>query len=171
LGEKLTSSSSGPETPRGFLRMPSAFLRKRLATFWPAEHGRYVVIQQEVLMKEAYKYLYIIAATCLLGVGSGFVTLVPNAIAYEKEAIFLKHKVESTLKIKVDEKTFCNELKELVEECKNAQYLLEMSESYISLLITTAEALSVIALFTAFLGIYLNGLVLIDGKKKKNIIG
>jgi hypothetical protein len=43
-GAGLTSSSSGPQTPHGFLRMPSAFLRKRLATFGPAEHGRYKAI-------------------------------------------------------------------------------------------------------------------------------
>ena len=35
-----TSSSSGPQTLRGFLRMPSAFWRKRSSAFGPAEHWR-----------------------------------------------------------------------------------------------------------------------------------
>jgi hypothetical protein len=37
----LTSSSSGPQTLRGFLRMASPLLRKRRSAFGPAEHGRY----------------------------------------------------------------------------------------------------------------------------------
>lgn len=37
---QLTNSSSGPQTPRGFLRMASPLLRKRLAPFGPTEHGR-----------------------------------------------------------------------------------------------------------------------------------
>ena len=39
--QALTSSSSGPQTPRGFLRMASPLLRKRLAPFGPAEHERW----------------------------------------------------------------------------------------------------------------------------------
>lgn len=119
-------------------------------------------------MKEAYKYLYVIAATCLIGIGSGFVTLIPDVIAYDKEATFLKHKVENSLKIKIDENTDCNALKELTEECKNAVYLLKTSESYASLLMTIAHTLGYIALVIAVFGAYLNTLVIIDSKSKKH---
>ena len=40
MENRLTSSFSGPQTLRGFLRMPSALLRKQRAPFGPAEHGR-----------------------------------------------------------------------------------------------------------------------------------
>jgi len=39
--KNITSSSSGHQTLRGFLRMPSASLRKRCSAFGAAEHERY----------------------------------------------------------------------------------------------------------------------------------
>jgi len=118
-------------------------------------------------MKEAYKYLYFIAVTCIIGVGSGFVTLSPNVIIYEQEANFLKHKVEDSLKIKLDKNTNCEKQNKLVEECNNALYSLKTSESYISLLTTLVNLLFTIAAMTGSLGFYLNVLTLINNKNEK----
>jgi len=118
-------------------------------------------------MKEIYKYLYIVAATCIIGIGSGFVTLSPTVLNYEKEANLLKHKVESTLKIKINKETECKEQKTLVEECNNALYLLNTSESYISLLRSIVNLLFVISAMVFSLGAYLHILVFIHNRKEK----
>ena len=118
-------------------------------------------------MKEIYRYLYIAAATCIIGIGSGFVTLSPTVLNYEKDANLLKNKVESTLKIKITKNTVCEKQKELVEECNNALYLLNTSESYISLLQSIVNLLFVISAMIFTTGAYLHFLVLLNAKKEK----
>ena len=118
-------------------------------------------------MKEVYRYLYIAAATCIIGIGSGFVTLSPTVLNYEKDANLLKNKVENALKIKITKNTVCEKHKTLIEECNNALYLLNTSESYINLLQTIVKFLFVISAMIFSLGAYLHFLVFLNAKKQK----
>jgi hypothetical protein len=96
---------------------------------------------------------------CLSLFASGQVVFL-NALPYEKEAFALMHKVESESKIQIEHKTpdelkcSLNQPKAVYNDCKNSQYLYNLSSSLLSAFTEWSKLLFLLMYFVFTLSIF-----------------
>ena len=104
-------------------------------------------------MKEIYKYLYAVSAACMIGMGSGFISLSPYLLKYDKEVYHFVYEVEAALDYEMNKNTDCAILVANKSSCKEAVRLINGLENYLELLELIIHYLLVASLFTLIGGI------------------
>ena len=105
-------------------------------------------------MNKISSTLFKIAFACLVALGSGFATLTPHFLNYEKSAYESLYKVEEKIGKINDYETYdCNALKKHKADCNIATFQVNTSRSMIYLVEELTKLLLVISLFSVLIGI------------------
>ena len=111
-------------------------------------------------MRDLYQYFYAVASACFIAVGTGFVSLTPDLLEYDKEAYQLVFEVEEKLDMILELETDCNQLNLYRAQCNLAIHMVEANEAYLNLLNTYSRLLVIIAIGMTVLGTFFHYLKL-----------
>tara|TARA_R110002072_G_scaffold302655_1_gene487100 strand:+ start:878 stop:1231 length:354 start_codon:yes stop_codon:yes gene_type:complete len=105
-------------------------------------------------MHDIHKYLYALFAACFIGIGSGFVTLLPYVLDYESKAIRAGAELEQATGLDFEEGIECSDHPEVYADCYHAAYLLNSTKTTVELLLNIFYLLSSIGVLSGLLGVY-----------------
>lgn len=105
-------------------------------------------------MHDLHKYLYALFAACFIGIGSGFVTLLPYVLDYESNAIRAGAELEQATGLDYEQGITCKDHPEIYADCYHTTYLLTTNTATVKILKNILYLLSLVGLFSGVFGLY-----------------
>ena len=105
-------------------------------------------------MHDIHKYLYALFAACFIGIGSGFVTLLPYILDYESNAIRAGAELEQATGLDYEEGISCEDHPKIYADCYHATYLLNTNSATAKILQKILYLLSFVGVLSGVFGVY-----------------